>query len=71
MKVGDLVKVRYAIKNPYDSSIEDYGGDFIGIVTETPECHKWAIYQMWCLTTQTIHTLMPDRDLIEVISEGR
>ena len=71
MKVGDLIKVRYINNNPYDSSYDDFGDDFVGVVTQTPNCHEFGIYQMWCINTGTTHALMPERDVIEELSEGR
>ena len=70
MKVGDLIKVRYVNSNPYDSSFDHFGGDHIGVVTQTPNCHEFGIYQMWCINTETMHVLMPERDFIEVLSES-
>ena len=70
MKVGDLVRVRYSVKNAYDRTLDGWGEDHIGIVTETAACHDNAIYQMWCISTGRSHVLMPDIDLIEVVSEG-
>jgi|TARA_B100000085_G_C18536501_1_gene510231 hypothetical protein len=71
MKVGDLIKVRYQVKNAYDRSFERWGEDHIGVLVETPEVHDNALYQMWCFKSQAIHILMPDRDLIEVLNESR
>jgi len=71
MKVGDLVKVSYSNKNPYDQSFESWGKGYIGVVIETPGCHDNAVYKMWCLRTGAVHILMPDIDLIEMINESR
>tara|TARA_Y100001938_G_scaffold135483_1_gene197218 strand:- start:950 stop:1165 length:216 start_codon:yes stop_codon:yes gene_type:complete len=71
MKVGDLIKVKYAIKNPYDDSLDGWGDAFIGVVTETPNSGKYSVLTMYCFEQATSHVLMPELDLIEVISESR
>jgi hypothetical protein len=74
IKVGDLISVRYATKNPYDGSMEGYGQPFFGIVVETPFKHrndKLTVYKMYCFSAQDTHILMPEMDIIEVISESR
>ncbi len=71
MKVGDLIRVRYSIKNAYDHALDGWGESYVGIVTETPESRENGVYQMWCISTATRHILMPDIDSIEVVNEGR
>tara|TARA_Y100001937_G_scaffold107280_1_gene149797 strand:+ start:887 stop:1102 length:216 start_codon:yes stop_codon:yes gene_type:complete len=71
MKVGDLVRVCYVIKDPYDLAEIGWGPKFTGIVIGVPNDGKYKVLTMWCFSTQTTHTLMPELDLIEVISENR
>jgi hypothetical protein len=71
MKVGDLVKVRYAKKNSYDLTSEGWGKEYYGILYEAPYDGGYTVYQMYCFKDNTVHTLMPELDLIEVISESR
>ena len=71
MKLGDLIKVRYINKNAYHSSSDEFDIDYVGILIETPDCHRCAIYKMWCFKTETVHALMPERDIIEVLNENR
>ena len=71
IKVGDLIKVRYATKNPYDGNMEGFGEPFVGIVVETPYKHrddKLTVYKMYCFRERNTHILMPEIDIIEVIS---
>jgi len=71
IKVGDLISVRYATKNPYDGSMEGFGEPFIGIVVETPfknRNDKLTVHKMYCFKAHTTHILMPEIDMIEVIS---
>lgn len=70
MKLGDLIKVRYINNNPYEGD-DDFNENFIGVLVETPDCHIWGIYKMWCFKTESMHALMPARDMIEVLSESR
>lgn len=71
MKVGDLLTVRYIITDPFDQSFEDWGEQLIGILVETPDSRKHGVYRMWCLSSESMHILMPSRDFIKVISESR
>ena len=69
--MGDLVKVRYATKNPYDDSIDGWGTPFVGVIVDIPYRTKYSVLKMWCFSTCTEHTLMPELDIVEVISESR
>ena len=71
MKLGDLIKVRYTIAHAYGGYEDGWGEAHTGIVVSTPSCGDYSTWQMWCIETRTCHVLMPDLDLIEVISESR
>ncbi len=70
MKLGDLVKVRYATKNPYHDNVDGWGTAYMGIIISTPKCSQHSIWQMWCIDTHSSHVLMPGLDMIEIINEG-
>ena len=68
IKVGDLIKLQYAMKNPYDQSIEGWGDPFIGVIVEVPSDDRTSVLKMYCFDDMKEHILMPEIDLIEVIS---
>lgn len=62
MKVGDLIRVRYAKDDQW----------YHGVVYKAPNDpestkHTW---RMWCFERGMVHILAPDRDDIKVISEA-
>jgi hypothetical protein len=62
MKVGDLIRVRYAKDDQW----------YHGVVYNSPEDPESVncIWYMWCLERSMVHVLAPDRDEIIVVSEG-
>ena len=62
MKVGDLIRVRYATGDQW----------YHGVVYNEPDDPESVncIWHMWCLERAAVHVLAPDRDEIIVVSEG-
>jgi hypothetical protein len=67
MQHGDLVRVFY-----YDGGMvgNKWAGPYHGFITMTPDDHKDAVWQMWCIERSTLHILSPSKDKIEVVSEA-
>ena len=51
--------------------MEGFGEPFVGIVVETPfknRDDKLTVYKMYCFSERSTHILMPEIDIIEVMS---
>jgi len=68
MKVGDLIRVRYA------DGVDDlrevvWTEPYHGIIFETPDMGEFCVWRMWCIERGKEHILAPARDQIEVVNE--